>query len=535
MEETSDYILGIDSGGAGVRAFVFDRSGAIVAREYQATPARHPEEGATEYDPEELWDAVLSVTRSVLAHHAKPMDPAKIRAIGLTNQRASFCLWERASGKPLTPVISWQDVRAASTTDVMNRNGRWRMLKAGATFIRALTHDPMMTATSMLEFTTDHASCRLKWALDRDPILKGMCERGEAMFGTLDSWYIYKLTGGKRHVTDHSNASTTSLYDPFGLKWNKLFFALFDIPMSIFPEVLESNGDFGSTDPALFDGVEIPIRASIGDQMAALFGHGCFEAGDVKISQGSGAFVDMNVGSRGKVSHRGLFPLVGWVVNGNPAYMLEGFVATAGTLIDWLGQGLGLSDTPAVLNEFAAQCSDTEGVVFLPTPTGIRFPYFNPRVKGSIVGLSLSTHRRHVARAVFEGIALRMLDIIRGMEQDTRIKIKSIRTDGGVSQSDILLQCLADFADLPVYRAPESDMTATGAAYLAGLAVGFWEDFTELKNLAKDYDIFTPAMPAEKRMKKFALWHRAVQSILSIYPPEQTVPGGRNRKSRRVT
>lgn len=533
--ETTDYILAIDSGGAGVRAFVFDRMGSIVVREYQPTPASHPEEGATEYDPEELWQAVLAVARRALTGHGKTVDPAKVRAIGLTNQRASFCLWERSSGRPLTPVISWQDVRAASTTDVMNHNARWRMLKAGATFVRGLTHDPMMTATSMLTFTTDHASCRLKWALDRDPILKGMCDRGEAMFGTLDSWFIYKLTGGKRHVTDPSNASSTSLYDPFGLRWNKLFFNLFDIPLSIFPEVLDSDGDFGSTDPAFFDGVEIPIRASIGDQMAALFGHCCFEAGDVKISQGSGAFVDMNVGARGKVSHRGLFPLVGWVVEGRPTYMLEGFVATAGTLIDWLGQGLGLSDTPTVLNEFAAQCSDTEGVVFLPTPTGIRFPYFNPRVKGSIIGLSLSTHRRHVARAVFEGIALRMIDIVRGMEKDTRISIKSIRTDGGVSRSDILLQCLADFADLPVYRAPESDMTATGAAYLAGLAVGFWEDFTELKKLAKDYDTFLPLMPEEKRRKKFELWHRAVRSILAVYPPEPAVPGRRSRKVQRPT
>ncbi len=533
--EQSEYVLAIDSGGAGVRAMVFNRAGSIVVREYQTTPAAHPEEGATEYDPMELWRAVLSVTHRVLTRHGKAVCAQSIKAIGITNQRASFCLWERATGRPLTPVISWQDVRAASTTDIMNRNPRWRLLKAGATFVRALTRDPMMTATSMLSFTTDHASCRLKWVLDRDPLLKAMCDRGEVMFGTLDTWYIYKLTGGARHVTDPSNASSTSLYDPFGLKWNKLFFGLFGIPLEIFPEVIESNGDFGTTDPSLFDGQAIPIRASIGDQMAALFGHCCFEAGDVKISQGSGAFVDMNVGPKGKVSHRGLFPLVGWVVGGKPAYMLEGYVATAGTLIDWLGQGLGLSDTPAVLNEFAAQCSDTEGVVFLPTPTGIRFPYFNPRVKGSIIGLSLSTHRRHVARAVLEGIALRMLDIVRGMEVDTGIPIRSIRSDGGVSRSDILLQCLADFAKLPVYRAPEADMTATGTAYLAGLAVGFWEDFTELKSLAKGYDTFTPTMSEEKRNQKFDLWHRAVRSILAIYPPERAAAGKGRRAAKRAT
>jgi glycerol kinase len=251
--------------------------------------------------------------------------------------------------------------------------------------------------------------------------------------------------------------------------------------------------------------------------MAALFGHCCFRPGDVKISQGSGAFVNINVGPKARLSRRGLFPLIAWTIDGKPTYMLEGYVATAGTLIDWLGQGIGLSDTPAMLNEFAAQCTDTEGVIFIPTPSGIRFPYFNPRSRATILGLSLATHRRHVARAVFEGIALRLCDILLGIEEDTKVRIGSIKVDGGVSKSDILLQILADFSNRAVERAPESDMSATGAAYLAGISSGFWKDLDELSSLSKGYARFTPNMDPRKRSEKIALWRKALKAALSVH------------------
>jgi glycerol kinase len=251
--------------------------------------------------------------------------------------------------------------------------------------------------------------------------------------------------------------------------------------------------------------------------MAALFAHACFDRGEVKVSQGSGSFVDINVGPKGVCSRRGLFPLVAWRVGGRATYMLEGSVATAGKLIDWLGEGLGLSDTPKVLNDYATQCEDTEGVIFVPTPAGIRFPYFNPRAKGTILGLSLTTHKRHVARAVLEGIAHRIVDILEGIRADTGIPILRVKVDGGVSQSDILLQLIADFSGYEVERSQEVEMSARGAGLLAGLGAGIWSSREELRALGSEYTRFVPQMDPEERRRRTRRWHRAVRAVLKVY------------------
>ncbi len=508
------YILAIDSGSTGIRAILFDKAGTIVGREYKTTPADTPEPGAIEQDPEMMYETLLHVVKKIFELPNVTADD--IAAIGITNQRGSFCLWEKATGKPVCNFINWADVRAVDTTEAMNNNKKWKFLKKIAG-LASKFGNPMMTATSMLTFIPAHATARLKWYLDAHPGVKARCEAGEIQFGTLDTWYIYRLTGGKVHVTDYTNAASTGLFNPFDLSWNKPVCGMFDLPMEIFPDVLATNGNFGLTDKSIF-GREIPIRAAVGDQQSALFGQCCFTEGDVKISQGSGAFVDCNMGATTKMSKRGLLPLIAWKLEGEetPNYMLEGFVSTAGTLIDWLGQGLGLSDTPAALNDFAGQCEDAEGVIFVPTPMGIQFPYYNARTKASIMGLSLNTHRRHVARAVFEGIAMRIVDIIEGIEADTDIRIKSLKVDGGVSKSDILLQIIADFADVTVERAPEADMTATGAAYLAGLGVGMWKDKEELLTLAKNYQNFTPTTTPEFRKEKRDRWNRAVKALLTV-------------------
>lgn len=509
------YVLAIDSGSTGIRAILFNKKGEIVAREYEKTTALYPQSGWIEHDPVTLWQSLLAVINRIFQNSS--VLPEEIAAIGIANQRASFTLWEKNTGKPVINLINWADVRAADTCDMMNKNKKWRLLKKFAWIVSKITGDTMLTATSMLDFTTDHVTVRLRWVLDN---IEGLYERskaGEIAFGTIDSWVIHKLTGGKVHASDYSN-SATGLLNPFQLKWNKPILSIFNIPLEILPELKNSNGDFGTTDPTLFQGVEIPIRAACGDQQAALFGQCCFEPGEVKISQGSGSFVDMNVGEKGKLSKRGLFPLVAWVIDGKPTYMLEGFVATAGTLIDWLGRGIGLSDTPKVLNEYAAKCQDTEGVIFIPTPSGIRFPYFSPKARGTILGLSLSTHRSHVARAVFEGIALRLVDILEGLEKDTKIPIQSLKADGGVSKSDIMLQCIADFANLEVKRAPEPDMAATGAAYLAGLSINFWRDFDELKQIYSSMNpkTFIPIMDSQLRQEKISKWKKALSAILTI-------------------
>ncbi len=512
MVSEKKYILSIDAGSTGIRAILFDKEAKIVARHYEKTNPLHPEPGAIEDDPKVLWDALLSVVKNVFDQGFSADDVA---AIGISNQRASFCLWEKKSGKPVTNFISWADIRAAETADVMNKNGKWRILKGLAKFVGSISSNVVMKTTSMFQFDPAQATVRLNWLLKKQPELRDRLKKGEIVFGTLDTWFIYNLTGKKAHVTDYTNATSTGLFNPFDLEWNSIYCNMFNLPMEGFPEVLETNALFGTTKKSLF-GTEIPIHGAGGDQQCALFGQQCFEPGDVKVSQGSGIFVDFTVGETAKISKRGLYPLIAWHIDGKPTYLLEGQVATAGTLIDWLGEGIGLSDTPTALNEFASQTEDTEGVIFVPTPAGIRFPHFDFNTRAAIFGLSLTTHRRHLARAVLEGLALRVHDIIKGIERDTKTIIKSIKVDGGVSQSDIELQAMADFSDLTVKRAPEADMTATGAAFFAGLGIGFWKDQEELKSLKLGYTEFIPKMDPKKREEKLRRWDKAVNAIRMI-------------------
>jgi glycerol kinase len=510
-----NYILAIDSGSTGIRAILFDTNGRIVNREYKATPSLHPEEGAIEQDPLMMWESLVWVVNQLLSK--TKISASQILAAGITNQRSSFCLWEKETGKPLSNIINWADVRAAKTCDSMNKNGKWRFLKGIASLVGKLTGNTLMKIVSMLNFSTDHVSVRLKWLLDKNTDLKNRCKKGEVLYGTLDTWYIYKLTGGKSHVTDYSNASSSGLYNHFNFEWNDQLMNIFDIPTEILPEVIGTNGHFGDIDVSLF-GAKIPIHAVAGDQQSALFGHCCFNSGDVKISQGSGAFVDCNIGSTPNLSKRGLIPLLAWklINEDDPVYLLEGFVATAGTLIDWLGEGIGLSDTPEVLNSLAAECDDSEGVTFIPTPSGIRYPHYNPRTKATILGLSLTTHRRHVARAVLEGIAMRLIDIIEGIETDLKLPIKSIKVDGGVSKSDLLLQILADNSGISIERAPEADMTATGIAFLAGLGIGLWKTKEELRKLQTGYQKYTPSLNVEKAEIMRKKWKKSIKAVLSM-------------------
>ena len=377
--------------------------------------------------------------------------------------------------------------------------------------------NPMLRAAAKMRLNTDHSIVRLKWLLDSRPELLERCKAREIAFSTIDSWFIYKLTGGKVHATDFSNAVVTNLYNPYWRRWNGIFMFIFDIAPIIFPEVKDTNGDFGVTDPGAFHNASIPIRAAVGDQMAALFGECCFEPGSIKGSFGSGAFVDMNSGQKSISTKHGLLPMVAWCLNGKLTNMVEGSIATAGLLVDWLDQGLGLADSPEVLNELAAQCDDTEGVVFAPTSAGIQYPYFIPEARGCIFGLSLATRKCHVARAVLEGIALALAEIITTMRKDIKKPITTIKVDGGVSRSDILVQCLADFANVTVERSQKSEMAATGVTYFAGLGVGIWKDLEELKQLEKNHDTFEPKKTPQAMEDKLRQWKKSIASVLSVY------------------
>ena len=513
MAEIKKYIIAVDAGSSSIRALLFDSLGQIIGREQTPTEVISKEAGAVEYDPDDLWKQFLTSINTLLSNCK--VKPIEVASIGISVQRSTFTLWDR-EGNPCCNFLGWSDIRAAELTAEINKNIKWNLVKLGAAIVSTFTRGAMLTATGMLKFITDHALPRLLWMFNKHPDMYEKAKNGELLFGTLDTWFVYKLTGGKIHATDISNAASTSLYNHFDLKWNSIFCNLFNIPMGIFPVVKETIDNFGVTNPDLFNGEAIPIGAVVGDQMSSLFGHCCFNKGDVKISQGSGSFVDVNMGYKPGLSRRGLFPLVAWRINGKTTYMLEGSMATAGRLIDWLGQGIGLSDTPGVLNELAAECEDSEGVVFVPTPSGIRFPHFKPTARGTIFGLSLDTHRRHVARAVLQGIAMRLVDIINGIKKDTGIKVTTIKTDGGVSRSDLLLQCIADLSNHSVERSREHEVAAAGAAYLAGMSAGIWNSFDEITNLEKKYDIFETKIDPDHRNKIIKRWEKALKAALSI-------------------
>lgn len=507
--------MAVDVGGTVTRAVLLNAAGRVIDRTNVASTLISTEEGMMEHDPEELWQSVLNVLFQLIKRNR--LEAGQISALGISVQRGTFCLWDKKSGVPCTNFISWSDIRAAEQAFKMNRNPFWKLLQIGAGLLSRVTGSTFFMAASQLKFVTDHILPRLLWVFDGNPELYRRAKAGEVLFGTIDTFLLHRLSDGRLHATDASNAAATSLYNPFDLKWNRMFCTIFSVPMNILPAVTDTAGDFGMIEYPELKGYSIPIRAVVGDQMSALFGHCCFTPGEVKISQGSGSFVDVNVGARGKGSRRGLFPLVAWKLSGKATYMLEGSVATAGRLIDWLGHGIGLSDTPKVLNDFAAQTEDTNGVVFVPTPAGIRFPYFNPKARGTIFGLSLSTHRRHVARAVLEGIAHRIVDILEGITKDTHQRIVRVKVDGGVSQSDILLQLISDLSGYEVERAPEVDMTAVGAGFLAGLAAGVWSSFDELRGLGEPYRIFTPQITLREREERSKRWHKAVRTVVKMY------------------
>lgn len=507
----SRHILVVDCGSTGIRSIIFNEKGKIINRSYKRVEVLHPEPGATENDPEHIWEAFKSVIYKGLN---TPF--VKIDTIGITNQRSTFALWDRESGKPLTNFINWQDVRAAETARAMNKKPLWTTLRTIAFFIGRLIRNPLLIVTSMLHLTTDHTITKLRWILDKEKELNKKCDNNEVMFGTIDTWLLYKLSGGKEHVTDYTNAASTTLLNPFMLKWNTLFCKIFNIPMNILPKVLDTNEFFGKTDKKIF-GKSIPITCLAGDQQASLFGHRCFSKGDVKVSLGSGAFVCMNVGNRPKFSTRGLFPLVGWTFKGVPSYILEGQVATVGTYIDWAIEKMKLFTSPQELDSYASQCKESKGIYCIPTLTGIRYPYFKPDLKSSLVGLSLQSEKKHMARAIIEGIAHRVIDIIEGMEKDTKIKIGTIKVDGGVSNSDVLLQCMADFSGKTIMRSSEQDLTSVGAAYFSGLAIGIWESKKDILKLHIPNTKFTPRISSEDRRCYRSRWKNVVRSIEKNY------------------
>ena len=489
---TKKYVLALDQGTTSCRAILFDRESNIVGVAQKEFTQHYPKPGWVEHDPEEIWSTQYGVIAELMARYN--VNPEEIAAIGITNQRETTVVWDKATGKPVYNAIVWQCRRTAGICDELKAKG----LEEKVRYKTGLVIDAYFSGT------------KVKWILDNVEGAREKAEKGELLFGTIDTWLVWKLTGGKVHVTDYSNASRTMIYNIRELKWDEELLAELSIPASMLPEVKPSSCVYGETDPNTFFGHTIPISGIAGDQQAALFGQTCFEPGMAKNTYGTGCFMLMNTGDKVYESKNGLLTTIAWGIDGKVEYALEGSIFIAGAVIQWLRDGLKLIESAADSEYFASKVPDTAGVYVVPAFAGLGAPYWDMRARGTIVGLTRGANKNHIVRAALESMAYQTRDVLSAMEADSGIKLQALKVDGGAVANNLLMQFQADILGVPVERPVNIETTAMGAAYLAGLAVGFWADKNELKAKYKVSRRFEPEMAVETREKLYKGWQRAV-------------------------
>lgn len=488
---SENYILALDQGTTSSRAILFDHSGNNKATTQKDFRQIFPHPGWVEHDPEDIWESQIQSALNI----PKKIDIQfkDIAAIGITNQRETTLVWDRETSKPIYNAIVWQDRRTAKYCDSLKQKGHLDKIKKKT----GLIIDAYFSAT------------KLKWILDNVNGAKEKAKVGKLCFGTVDTWLIWKLTKGKTFVTDVSNASRTMLFNIKTLKWDTELLELFDIPLSILPEVKESSEVYGVTDRSIF-GVEIPIAGIAGDQQAALFGQLCTEKGMVKNTYGTGCFLLMNTGIRPVYSKNNLLTTIAWKINGKTNYALEGSVFVGGAVVQWIRDGLNLIKDAKEIEQLASEVDDNGGVYFVPALTGLGAPYWDSYARGTIIGITRGTTKAHIARSAIEGIAFQVYDIVKSMEADANAKGTELRVDGGATENNLLLQFQADIFKFNVVRPNFLETTALGAAYLAGLAIGFWGSIDELKNQWSVDRIFKPNLDENKVNALIGQWHKAV-------------------------
>ena len=488
-----DYILSLDQGTTSSRAILFDRKGTIIATAQKEFTQFFPQPGWVEHDANEIWSTQLGVaTEAVLKAGLTVQD---IAAIGITNQRETTVVWDRDTSLPICPAIVWQDRRTAEYCDQLKKEGWAKKIQSKT----GLVTDAYFSGT------------KVKWILDHVEGARDKAQKGELCFGTIDSWLLWKLTNGKVHATDVSNASRTLLYNIHELKWDGELLALFGIPESMLPEVRSSSEIYGYTDQIL-TAASIPVSGIAGDQQSALFGQMCIQPGMVKNTYGTGCFMLMNTGSIPVTSHNNLLTTIAWKLNGEVQYALEGSVFIGGAVVQWLRDGLRIIQKSSDVEALAGQVEDNGGVYLVPAFTGLGAPYWNQHARGTIVGITRGSTDAHIARAALESIAFQSMDLLQSMQADAGLPIREVRVDGGATVNNQLMQFQADILDTNVIRPSVTETTALGAAYLAGLAVGFWKDTAELQQYWQKDQAFTPCMPAEKRNGLQRNWKKAVKA-----------------------
>ncbi|RJP72154.1 MAG: glycerol kinase [Candidatus Abyssobacteria bacterium SURF_17] len=487
------YILALDQGTTSSRAIVFDRSGKSLASASKEFRQIYPKPGWVEHDPEEIWGSQIEVARTALGKAG--IEPTSVAAIGITNQRETTVVWNRKTGKPVSNAIVWQCRRTASICDAMKARGLEQMVRTKT----GLVIDAYFSGT------------KVKWILDNVTGAREAAQRGELAFGTIDAWLIYRLTGGKVHVTDYSNASRTMLFNINSLRWDDDLLGELDIPSRMLPEVAPSSAVYGKTDPQVFFGAAVPIAGIAGDQQAALFGQACFKSGLAKNTYGTGCFVLMNVGPKPVRSESGLISTIAWGIDGSVEYALEGSIFIAGAAIQWLRDELKIISTAAESEALATSVSDNGGVYFVPAFVGLGAPYWDMYARGTIVGLTRGSNRGHLTRATLESLCYLTRDVLECMEADSGWKLDTLKVDGGAIGNNFLMQFQSDILGVPVSRPEVPETTALGAAYLAGLAVKYWENRDEISSNWREQTRFTPKLGEDERERLYARWKQAVE------------------------
>ena len=489
------YVLAFDEGTTGCRTILFDKSGSVVKSEYKEFTQHFPKPGWVEHDAVEIWETQIATLKIVM----KGIDPESIDSIGITNQRETCVVWEADTGKPVMNALVWQDKRTSKTCLDLKAKGLEDYVKENT----GLIIDSYFSGT------------KIKWILDHT--LNGIerAKKGELKCGTIDSWLIWNLTAGKSHVIDYCNASRTLLFNIKNVEWDEKMLNEIGVPREILPKPLPSCGLFGMTDESILEGTSIPISGAVGDQQAALFGQACFDPGMVKATYGTGGTLVMNIGEKPIVSNNGMLTSICWGIDNKIFYSLEGLLFVVGAAVQWLRDGIKIIENSSQSEEIALMVQDTGDVYFVPAFVGMAAPYWDQFARGTIVGITRGTKREHIVRATLESMAYQIRDVVECMENDSGIKILDIKVDGGACKNDFVMQFQSDLLNIPVLRPKVVETTARGAAFLAGLATGFWKDKKDVLNSFELDKKFMPSMDKQRRNELYDRWKSAVQRSLN--------------------
>ncbi|MNS58915.1 Glycerol kinase [compost metagenome] len=492
------YIMSLDQGTTSSRAILFNKQGEIVYTAQREFPQYFPRPGWVEQNANEIWSSILAVIASCLAESG--VKPSQIEGIGITNQRETAVVWDKDTGVPIYNAVVWQSRQTADICDQLKAAGL----------------DDLFREKTGLLIDAYFSGTKVKWILDHVEGSRERAERGELLFGTIDTWLIWKLSGGAVHVTDYSNASRTLMYNIHELKWDDELLEILEVPKAMLPEVRPSSEVYGHTVNYHFFGEQVPIAGAAGDQQAALFGQACYEQGMVKSTYGTGCFMLMNTGTEPVVSKHGLITTIAWGINGKVEYALEGSIFVGGSAIQWLRDGLRMFRDAKDSEQYAVRVESTDGVYLVPAFVGLGSPYWDSEVRGAMFGLTRGTTKEHFIRATLESLAYQTKDILNVMEQDSGIPVKTLRVDGGAVKNNFLMDFQSDILGLPVERPVINETTALGAAYLAGLAIGYWKDQDEICQKWSVERVFEPKMDEERKNKLYDGWKKAVHAAMAF-------------------